>query len=128
MQDAIAQALAIPGVAWVFVAALVAGVVRGLSGFGTSMIFLPVAAESAPDLPAPEEAPQAPAPSKDRLTILAVDDDVLVLMGTAGMLEAQCSSNGFMCGIHKVGHHRAHAPAMCNGVSGGGSTHQSAHA
>jgi uncharacterized membrane protein YfcA len=45
MQDTFAQALAIPGVVWVFAGAFVAGVVRGFSGFGTAMIFLPVAAQ-----------------------------------------------------------------------------------
>lgn len=45
---AAAQALAIEGVAWVFAAAFVAGVVRGFSGFGTAMVFLPIAAQVIP--------------------------------------------------------------------------------
>ena len=45
MPEVIAQALAIPAVAWVFVAAFMAGLVRGFAGFGTAMIFLPVAAQ-----------------------------------------------------------------------------------
>ena len=45
MPDILAQALALPGVVWVFAAAVVAGVVRGFAGFGTAMIFLPVAAQ-----------------------------------------------------------------------------------
>ncbi|MDU8926408.1 sulfite exporter TauE/SafE family protein [Alisedimentitalea sp. MJ-SS2] len=45
MAEALTQALAIPGIAWVFVAAFVSGIVRGFAGFGTAMIFLPVAAQ-----------------------------------------------------------------------------------
>ena len=49
MPDAIAEAfsgaLAIAGIEWVFAAAFVAGIVRGFAGFGTAMIFLPVAAQ-----------------------------------------------------------------------------------
>ena len=45
MLDSATQALAIPGVAWVFAAAFAAGVVRGFAGFGTAMIFLPIAAQ-----------------------------------------------------------------------------------
>lgn len=45
MPDLLAEALAIPGVPWVFAGALVAGIVRGFAGFGTGMIFLPVAAQ-----------------------------------------------------------------------------------
>jgi uncharacterized membrane protein YfcA len=45
MFEAGEAALAIPGVGWVFVAAFVAGIVRGFSGFGTGMIFLPVASQ-----------------------------------------------------------------------------------
>ena len=43
MPDLLAQALAQPGLGWLFAAALVAGVVRGFSGFGTAMAFMPVA-------------------------------------------------------------------------------------
>ncbi|MDQ2089178.1 sulfite exporter TauE/SafE family protein [Marimonas arenosa] len=45
MPDALTQALAVPGISWVFAAAFVAGIVRGFAGFGTAMIFLPVAAQ-----------------------------------------------------------------------------------
>ncbi|WP_322865477.1 TSUP family transporter [Aquicoccus sp. G2-2] len=45
MIELIHAALAIPGIAWVFIAAFVAGIVRGFSGFGTGMIFLPVASQ-----------------------------------------------------------------------------------
>ena len=45
MFDTVYQALAIPAVAWVFMAAFLAGVVRGFAGFGTAMIFLPIASQ-----------------------------------------------------------------------------------
>ena len=45
MSEVIAQALAVPGIAWVFGAAFVAGLVRGFAGFGTAMIFLPIATQ-----------------------------------------------------------------------------------
>lgn len=45
MPDLITSALATPGLAWLVGAALVAGLVRGFSGFGTAMIFLPVAGQ-----------------------------------------------------------------------------------
>lgn len=43
MPEIVADAFAIEGIGWVFAAALVAGIVRGFAGFGTAMIFLPVA-------------------------------------------------------------------------------------
>ena len=48
MPDLLTQALAFKGLAWVALAALVAGVVRGFSGFGTALIYLPVAAQVMP--------------------------------------------------------------------------------
>lgn len=45
MPDFIASALATDGLGWIALAALVAGIVRGFAGFGTAMIFLPVAAQ-----------------------------------------------------------------------------------
>ncbi|UYV38803.1 sulfite exporter TauE/SafE family protein [Rhodobacteraceae bacterium D3-12] len=45
MPDLLVAALAIPGIVWVFAAAFVGGVVRGFAGFGTAMVFLPVAAQ-----------------------------------------------------------------------------------
>ncbi|WP_428925378.1 sulfite exporter TauE/SafE family protein [Marinibacterium sp. SX1] len=45
MPDAIATALGQPGLGWLFLAALVAGSVRGFAGFGTGMIFVPAAAQ-----------------------------------------------------------------------------------
>jgi len=48
MPDALISALAMPGLIWVAMAALVGGVVRGFSGFGTGMIYLPVAAQVLP--------------------------------------------------------------------------------
>lgn len=48
MPDLLAQALVIEGLGWVAAAALLAGIVRGFSGFGTAMIFLPVTAQVVP--------------------------------------------------------------------------------
>ncbi|MCB1311803.1 MAG: sulfite exporter TauE/SafE family protein [Sedimentitalea sp.] len=43
MPDALAQALALPGLGWLLVAVIAAGLVRGFSGFGSAMIIMPVA-------------------------------------------------------------------------------------
>lgn len=48
MPDALAGALALPGLWWLMVAIFVAGTVRGFSGFGTGLIYLPVAAQVLP--------------------------------------------------------------------------------
>jgi uncharacterized protein len=48
MPDTVAQTLALPGFGWLIFAAFLAGVVRGFSGFGTAMIFLPFAAQVLP--------------------------------------------------------------------------------
>jgi hypothetical protein len=45
MPDTLAAALGIPGVGWLAAAVLVAGLVRGFAGFGTALIYLPVAAQ-----------------------------------------------------------------------------------
>lgn len=45
MPDSIIQALALPGLGWLLAAAFVAGMVRGFAGFGTALIFLPIAAQ-----------------------------------------------------------------------------------
>ncbi|MBT0957155.1 sulfite exporter TauE/SafE family protein [Alphaproteobacteria bacterium KMM 3653] len=45
MPDALATALALPGFGWLVAAAIIAGLVRGFSGFGTAMIFLPIAGQ-----------------------------------------------------------------------------------
>ncbi|MCP4819343.1 MAG: sulfite exporter TauE/SafE family protein [Shimia sp.] len=50
MPDLLYQALALEGLAWVALAAFVAGIVRGFSGFGTALIYLPVAAQVMPPL------------------------------------------------------------------------------
>lgn len=42
------QALAVPGLGWMVLAILVAGLVRGFTGFGTALIFVPVAAQFLP--------------------------------------------------------------------------------
>lgn len=45
MPDWLTQALAFEGLAWVACAAFVAGCVRGFAGFGTALIYLPIAAQ-----------------------------------------------------------------------------------
>lgn len=42
--SALAAALAVPGLGWVAAATLAAGLVRGFTGFGSALIFMPVAA------------------------------------------------------------------------------------
>lgn len=48
MPDIVAQTLALPGFGWLVFAAFLSGIVRGFSGFGTAMIFLPFAAQVVP--------------------------------------------------------------------------------
>ena len=43
MPDLLAQVWATPGLVWLMIAIGVAGIVRGFSGFGTALIFVPVA-------------------------------------------------------------------------------------
>ncbi len=43
MPDALALAFETPGLGWLCLAALAAGTVRGFSGFGTALVYLPVA-------------------------------------------------------------------------------------
>ena len=43
MIDALSQALVLPGLAWLALAAFAGGLTRGFAGFGTAMIFIPVA-------------------------------------------------------------------------------------
>lgn len=45
MPDLFGQALALPGLGWLIAIAFIAGLVRGFAGFGTALIFLPVAAQ-----------------------------------------------------------------------------------
>ncbi|SEW00943.1 hypothetical protein SAMN05444851_0840 [Aliiroseovarius sediminilitoris] len=45
MPDLLAEALALPGLGWLVTTAFIAGLVRGFAGFGTALIFLPVAAQ-----------------------------------------------------------------------------------
>lgn len=45
MPDLLAQVLALPGLGWLVAITFVAGLVRGFAGFGTALIFLPVAAQ-----------------------------------------------------------------------------------
>jgi uncharacterized membrane protein YfcA len=46
--EAIAGALSTPGLVWLIAAALIAGLVRGFAGFGSAMVFMPVAAQVLP--------------------------------------------------------------------------------
>lgn len=48
MPDALAGALSTPGLVWLIAAALIAGLVRGFAGFGSAMVFMPVAAQVLP--------------------------------------------------------------------------------
>lgn len=45
MPDAITALLAVPGLVWLICGAFIAGLVRGFAGFGTAMIYLPVAGQ-----------------------------------------------------------------------------------
>lgn len=45
LADALWQALATPGLGWLIVGAMLGGLVRGFSGFGTAMIYLPFAGQ-----------------------------------------------------------------------------------
>lgn len=48
MPDFLSQALSVEGLGWVFIAAFVAGLVRGFSGFGTALVYMPIAAQVLP--------------------------------------------------------------------------------
>ncbi|MCV2880910.1 TSUP family transporter [Actibacterium sp. XHP0104] len=48
MPEALAAALSAPGLVWLVLTFLIAGVVRGFTGFGTGLIFMPVAARFIP--------------------------------------------------------------------------------
>lgn len=48
MPDPLAGLLGIEGLAWVILASLAAGLVRGFTGFGSGLVFLPVAAQVLP--------------------------------------------------------------------------------
>lgn len=50
MPETLSAALATPGLGWLVLAAFVAGTVRGFSGFGTALVFMPVAAQVLPPL------------------------------------------------------------------------------
>lgn len=45
MSDLLTEALTYPGLGWIALGALIAGAVRGFSGFGTALVFLPVAGQ-----------------------------------------------------------------------------------
>lgn len=48
MADALAQALAVPGLPWLVLAATLAGLVRGFSGFGSGLVYMPIAGSVLP--------------------------------------------------------------------------------
>lgn len=48
MPDGLQQALALPGLTWLILTIGAAGLVRGFTGFGTAMIFVPVATQFLP--------------------------------------------------------------------------------
>ncbi|WP_299839035.1 sulfite exporter TauE/SafE family protein [uncultured Jannaschia sp.] len=48
MPDALGSALAEPGLVWLLIATIVAGLCFGFAGFGTALIFLPIAASVVP--------------------------------------------------------------------------------
>ncbi len=50
MPDVLSEALALPGLWLLIFGALIAGIVRGFSGFGTAMIYLPIAAQVMPPI------------------------------------------------------------------------------
>lgn len=52
MPEPLAAAFATPGLIWILAASFVAGIVRGFSGFGTAMVFLPVAGRFLDPVPA----------------------------------------------------------------------------
>ncbi|MCH2163091.1 MAG: TSUP family transporter [Marinovum sp.] len=48
MLDVLAQVLAVPGLGWVVVVAVMAGLVHGFAGFGAALIFMPMASRFLP--------------------------------------------------------------------------------
>lgn len=50
MPEALAEALAFNGLIWLLAGTVLAGFVRGFSGFGTALIFMPVAAQMMPPI------------------------------------------------------------------------------
>lgn len=48
MPETLTQVLALPGLGWLVAAAFIAGTVRGFSGFGTGLVYMPVAAQVLP--------------------------------------------------------------------------------
>jgi uncharacterized membrane protein YfcA len=48
MTEALAEALARPGLAWLVLAAALAGLVRGFSGFGSGLVYMPIAGTVVP--------------------------------------------------------------------------------
>lgn len=52
MPEALAQALALPGLGWLAAVVVIAGLVRGFAGFGSAMIIMPVASTVLPPVSA----------------------------------------------------------------------------
>ncbi|MGH1413013.1 MAG: sulfite exporter TauE/SafE family protein [Pelagimonas sp.] len=48
MPDVLSSLASVPGLGWIAFAAFVSGLVRGFTGFGTALVFLPVAAQFLP--------------------------------------------------------------------------------
>ena len=65
MADALAQALALPGLPWLVLAATLAGLVRGFSGFGSGLVYMPIAGAVLPPAQAGQRV-RAAAPQQER--------------------------------------------------------------
>ncbi len=50
MSAAVAEVLALQGLGWLFLGVGLAGLVRGFSGFGTAMVYMPIAAQVLPPI------------------------------------------------------------------------------
>lgn len=52
MPEILTQIMTLPGLFWIIAATFVAGIVRGFTGFGTALVYLPVAAQFLPPVAA----------------------------------------------------------------------------
>lgn len=99
LADAVADAVAIASLERVFLAAALAGLVRGFSGFGTAMIFLPIASAALPpvwvlttlmvmDLIGPIVLVRRILPQADRrdLALLGISAGLMLPIGVALLL------------------------------------------
>lgn len=48
MPELLSSLISLPGLGWIIFAAFIAGLVRGFTGFGTALVFLPIAAQFLP--------------------------------------------------------------------------------